>query len=62
MTASISRPAEQPARPGGLGWLPASLDHAGFRVVLARRCPAGTVVARAVSALAEPGVLAKHWP
>jgi len=34
----------------------ASVDQAGFRAVLARRCPAGTTVARAVSALAEPGV------
>ena len=38
------------------GWL-AGLDRAGFRAVLARRCPAGTTVARAVSALAEPGVV-----
>jgi membrane-associated phospholipid phosphatase len=34
----------------------ASVDHAGFRAVLVRRCPAGMAVARAVSALAEPGV------
>jgi membrane-associated phospholipid phosphatase len=40
----------------GHGW-PASVDHAGFRMVLARRCPAGTAIARAVSALAEPGVI-----
>lgn len=40
----------------GRGWA-ASADHAGFRAVLARRCPAGTTVARAVSALAEPGVV-----
>jgi membrane-associated phospholipid phosphatase len=40
----------------GRGWL-ASVDHAGFRAVLARRSPAGTAVARAVSALAEPGVV-----
>ena len=39
----------------GRGWA-ASMDHAGFRAVLVRRCPAGTAVARAVSALAEPGV------
>jgi membrane-associated phospholipid phosphatase len=38
------------------GWL-ASADHAGFRAVLARRSPAGTAMARAVSALAEPGVV-----
>ena len=38
---------------GGL----ASADQAGFRAVLAHRRPAGTVVARAVSALAEPGVV-----
>jgi membrane-associated phospholipid phosphatase len=35
----------------------ASADRAGFRAVLARRCPAGITVARAVSALAEPGVV-----
>jgi len=35
----------------------ASADHAGFRAVLARRCPAGTAIARAVSALAEPRVV-----
>ncbi len=35
----------------------ASADDAGFRAVLACRCPAGTAVARAVSALAEPGVV-----
>jgi len=38
------------------GW-GASADQAGFRAVLARRCPAGTAVARAVSAVAEPGVV-----
>jgi membrane-associated phospholipid phosphatase len=38
------------------GWL-ARADHAGFRAVLASRCPARTAVARAVSALAEPGVV-----
>ena len=38
---------------GGL----ASADHAGFQAVLTRRCPAGIAVARAVSALAEPGVV-----
>ncbi len=38
------------------GWL-ARADHAGFRAVLASRCPAGTVAARALSALAEPGVV-----
>ena len=32
------------------------MDQAGFRAVLVRRCPAGTAVARAVSALAEPTV------
>jgi len=37
-------------------WL-ARADHAGFRAVLASRCPAGTAVARAVSALAEPDVV-----
>jgi hypothetical protein len=40
------------------GWL-ARADRAGFRAVLASRCPAGTAVAQAVSALAEPG---GHWP
>ena len=35
------------------GWL-ARADRAGFRAVLASRCPAGTEVARAVSTLAEP--------
>jgi membrane-associated phospholipid phosphatase len=35
----------------------ASADQAGFRVVMACRCPAGTVIARAVSALAEPRVV-----
>lgn len=40
----------------GRGWA-ASADHAGFRAVLERRCPAGTTVARAVSVLAEPGVV-----
>jgi membrane-associated phospholipid phosphatase len=38
------------------GW-PASVDNAGFRAVQKRRCSAGTAVARAVSALAEPGVV-----
>jgi hypothetical protein len=38
------------------GWL-ASADYAGFRAVLARRRPPGTAVARAVSGLAEPGVV-----
>ena len=40
----------------GRDWL-ASVDRAGFRAVLAHRCPAGTAVARVVSALAEPGVV-----
>ncbi len=40
----------------GRGWL-ASADNAGFRAVMNRRGPAGTAVARAVSALAEPGVV-----
>lgn len=35
----------------------ASVDHAGFRAILTRRCPAGITLARAVSALAEPGVV-----
>jgi len=35
----------------------ARADQAGFRAVLARRSPAATAVARAVSALAEPGVV-----
>jgi membrane-associated phospholipid phosphatase len=38
------------------GWL-ARAERAGFRAVLASRCPAGTAVARAVSALAEPGAV-----
>jgi membrane-associated phospholipid phosphatase len=38
------------------GWL-ARADRAGFRAVLASRCPAGTALARAVSALAEPDVV-----
>jgi membrane-associated phospholipid phosphatase len=38
------------------GWL-ARADRAGFRAVVASRCPAGTAVAQAVSALAEPGVV-----
>ncbi len=44
------------AAAAGRGWL-ASADHAGLRALLARRCPAGTTVARAVSTLAEPGVV-----
>ena len=43
------------AAAAGRGWA-ASVDQAGFRAVLVRRCPAGTAVARAVSALAEPAV------
>jgi membrane-associated phospholipid phosphatase len=37
-------------------WL-ARADYAGFRAVLASRRPARTAIARAVSALAEPGVV-----
>jgi membrane-associated phospholipid phosphatase len=44
------------AAAAGRGWL-ARVDRAGFQMLMARRCPAGTVVARAVSALAEPGVV-----
>ena len=40
----------------GRGW-PASVDHSGFRAVLALRCPAGITIARVISTLAEPGVV-----
>jgi membrane-associated phospholipid phosphatase len=67
MSASISRPRVGGAIVAfgapvvvaatvGRGWA-ASVDHAGFRAVLACRCPARTTVARTVSALAEPGVV-----
>jgi membrane-associated phospholipid phosphatase len=44
------------AAAAGRGW-PASVDHAGFRAVLAHRGPAGTTLARVISMLAEPGVV-----
>ena len=34
----------------------ADIDHAAFAAVRARRSPAGIIAARAISALAEPGV------
>ncbi len=58
MTAPISRPAGQPARPGRLWWLPAGgygngLDDAAWAPVLEL---SGQVVADVLRALADAGV------